>query len=176
MSWATVSTPHQAATGTLAYTASEIPSQASMTGLGGSRSIHAPAGTPIMTQGIQTIAVSRVTMNVLVCRVSIATSGTTITVTELPTSLMLSPVQNSAKFRCRHSPPRWPFTAGGSWRIGCRSTTPEDQRSLAHDRGLYATSTLAATEFRRGVGCRLSGACDMRAASQEHVLCACRIR
>jgi hypothetical protein len=46
---------------------------------------------PMMTQGSQTIAVSSVTMNVLVRRVSMATSGMTTMVTELPTSLMLSP-------------------------------------------------------------------------------------
>jgi len=120
MSWVTVSAPHQAATGTLAYTSSEIASQASMTGLGGSRSIHAPAGTPMMTQGIQAIAVSRVTVNVLACKVSMATSGTTMTVTELPASLMLSPVQNSAKFRCRHRPPRWP----PGWPPGWSSAWP----------------------------------------------------
>src|SRR5580698_8705384 len=114
MSCATVSPPHQAATGTLAYTATEIASQASMTGRGGSRSTHAPAGMPMMTQGNQTIAVSSVTMNVLVCRVSMATSGMTPIVTELPTSLMLSPAQNKRKFRCRSSPPRRPVIAGGS--------------------------------------------------------------
>jgi hypothetical protein len=113
MSCATVSTSLQAATGTLAYTATEIASQASMTGRGGSRSTHAPAGMPMMTQGSQTIAVSSVTMNVLVCRVSMATSGMTTMVTELPTSLMLSPVQNRRKFRCRNSPPRRPVIAGG---------------------------------------------------------------
>src|ERR1700678_4742348 len=104
MSCATVSTPHQAATGTLAYTAAETASQASMTGRGDNRSTHAPAGTPITTQGSQTIAVSTVTVNVLVCRVSMATSGLTTRVTELPTSLMLSPAQNKRKFRCRNSP------------------------------------------------------------------------
>src|SRR5690349_15266235 len=112
MSCATVSTPNQAATGTLAYTTTETTSLASMTGRGGSRSTHAPAGMPMTTQGSQTIAVSTVTTNVLVCRVSMATSGTTTTVTELPTSLMLSPVQNRRKFRCRHNPPRRPVTAG----------------------------------------------------------------
>ena len=61
----------------------------------------------------QLIAVSSVTMNVLVCRVSMATSGMTTMVTELPTSLMLSPVQNRRKFRCRSSPPRRPVIAGG---------------------------------------------------------------
>src|SRR5579863_6207175 len=80
MSCATVSTPNQAATGTLAYTATEIASLASMTGRGDSRSTHAPAGTPMMTQGSQTIAVSSVTMNVLVCSVSMATSGMTTVV------------------------------------------------------------------------------------------------
>ena len=99
MSWATVSSPNQAATGTLAYAVSEIASHASMTGWGGSRSTHAPAGTPIRSQGSQTIAVSSVTMNVLACRVSMAISGTTTIVTELPTSLMLSPVQNRPKSR-----------------------------------------------------------------------------
>ena len=51
------------------------------------------------SQGSQTIAVSTVTMNVLACRVSMAISGTTTMVTELPTSLMLSPVQNRLKSR-----------------------------------------------------------------------------
>ena len=32
-------------------------------------------------------------------------------------------------------------------RIACRSATTEDQRSLAHDQAIYATSTPAATEF-----------------------------
>jgi len=86
---------------------------ASMTGRGDSRSTHAPAGTPITTQGSQTIAVSTVTMNVLVCRVSMATSGITTRVTELPTSLMLSPAQNKRKFRCRNTPPRRSVIAPG---------------------------------------------------------------
>lgn len=34
-------------------------------------------------------------------------------VTELPTSLMLSPVQNSRKFRSLKSPPRRPLIARG---------------------------------------------------------------
>jgi hypothetical protein len=68
---------------------------------------------PMMTHGSHTIAVSSVTMNVLVPRVSMATSGMTTMVTELPTSLMLSPVQNRRKFRCRNSPPRRPVIAGG---------------------------------------------------------------
>jgi hypothetical protein len=84
----------------------EIVSQVSMTGLGGSRSTHAPAGTPMMSQGSQIAALSTVTMNVLACRVSMATSGVTTMVTELPTSLILSPVQNRPKSRCRHRPPR----------------------------------------------------------------------
>ena len=66
----------------------------------------------MMTQGSQTIAVSSVTMNVLLCRVSMATSGMTTMVRELPTSLMLSPVQNRRKFRCRNSPPRRPVICG----------------------------------------------------------------
>jgi hypothetical protein len=37
----------------------------------------------------------------------------TTMVTELPTSLMLSPVQNRRKFRCRNSPPRRPVIAVG---------------------------------------------------------------
>jgi hypothetical protein len=40
------------------------------------------------------MAVSRLT-GARQCRVSMATSGTTMTVTEVPTSLMLSPVQDS---------------------------------------------------------------------------------
>ena len=46
-----VSVPVQAATGRLANSSAEITSQVIMSGLGGRRSTHAPAGRPMTSQG-----------------------------------------------------------------------------------------------------------------------------
>ena len=71
-----VRTPAQAVTGTLAYSAAEITSHTIITRRAGQRSTHAPAGSPMTSQGSHAAAVSTPTVNVLACSTMTATSGT----------------------------------------------------------------------------------------------------
>jgi hypothetical protein len=101
-----VRTPAQAAAGTAAYSTAASRSHAIITGLAGRRSTHAPAGSPMTSQGSQAAAVSRVTANVPACSTMTAVSGTPTTAMALPSWLMVSPSQNRAKLRCQSSPPK----------------------------------------------------------------------
>src|SRR5215469_3376435 len=104
-----VSTPAQAATGTLAYSAAEITSHTIITRRAGQRSTHAPAGSPMTSQGSHAAAASTPTANVLACSTVTATSGTPTRAMALPSWLIVSPVHSSRKLRCRSSPPNRRF-------------------------------------------------------------------
>jgi hypothetical protein len=121
-SWPIVSTPVQAATGTLANKANAAISQASMTGRLRRRSTQAPAGSPMSTAGSHAVACSSPTTRVLECSTSTAVNGIATTAIADPAVLIVSPNQNSRKSRSRHSPdPIIPsLPRRGQWRTGLR--------------------------------------------------------
>ncbi|HTS99429.1 MAG TPA: hypothetical protein VMI33_22695 [Streptosporangiaceae bacterium] len=101
----TVSRPAHAASGTLAYSTAETTSHQIITCRAGQRSTHAPAGSPMTSQGSHAAAASTPTASGPACSTMTATSGTPTTAIALPSWLTVSPIQSSRKLRCRSSPP-----------------------------------------------------------------------
>ena len=89
----------------LAYSAAEMTSQEIRTARGGSRSIQAPAGRPMSSQGSQAAATSVLTVSVLACSTVTAISGITTTAIALPSWLIVSPNQSRRKLLCQSNPP-----------------------------------------------------------------------
>jgi len=97
--------PVPSAHSTLAYSATAVRSQATITARRGSLSTQAPAGSPISSHGSHVIATSAVTANVPACRTVTAASGIATTAMAVPTWLTVSPDHSSRKSRCHRSPP-----------------------------------------------------------------------
>ena len=103
-SWAMVSTPAAAATGTEPMTTSRDASHAISIGRLASRSTTSPAGSAMIRNGSVLAVASRPTLNVDACSRTTAISGTASRVTAEPSSLTAWPDHSSRKSRCRHSP------------------------------------------------------------------------
>lgn len=86
-----MSSPSQAATGTLANSAHEVRSDVIITGRRGIRSTSAPAGRLTSSQGSQEAALRMATRRGSASKVMTAVKGVITVVTELPTLLTVVP-------------------------------------------------------------------------------------
>ena len=75
-----------------------------MTGRFATRSIHAPAGSPISSHGSHAAAVSRLTVNAPASSTCTAISGVATPATELPSRLTVMPAHSLRKAASRTTP------------------------------------------------------------------------